>query len=467
MPDTSPRLDLPYLQASQAQKHVTHNEALRRLDALVQLSLVDIAAQTPPGTPQDGETYGLGAVPTGAWAGQAGMLALWDGQAWEFIAPAEGWRAWDQAGGQLHIFTAAAWAPVEPDFQNLDGIGIQTSWDTTNRLALASDAALFSHAGAGHQLKVNKAATGDTASLLFQSDWAGHAEMGLAGSNAFSLKVSDDGSTWIEALKLDPAAGHIDLAPDGTIRAQLSGTALQLDVPLTGSAVQANALDTTAGRVALNDAFGLGATGAAVPNDNLDNIAATGNYQITNAVIAASTLPSQGGDAGSNLWHFQYDNANASQMLVSHPNARCAVRIQDGGVWDDWQEIYAQHTAVGTVTQSNGAPTGALIERGSNANGEYVRYADGTQICWTTGGPYIDVNTAAGAVFKSSVIGSWIFPASFLSVATITITASAQSDDRWVNAFAFNTASAVVNHFGYAQSSNLVGTRLMAVGRWF
>ena len=37
---------------------------------------------------------------------------------------------------------------------------------------------------------------------------------------------------------------------------------------------------------------------------------------------------------------------------------------------------------VGTVSQSGGVPTGAVVERGSNANGEYVRFADGTQICW-------------------------------------------------------------------------------------
>ena len=44
----------------------------------------------------------------------------------------------------------------------------------------------------------------------------------------------------------------------------------------------------------------------------------------------------------------------------------------------------ASHLLLGTVSQSGGVPTGAIIERGSNVNGEYVRFADGTQICTTT-----------------------------------------------------------------------------------
>ena len=94
MTDTTAILGLPYLLPSQAQKHVTHNEALRQLDALVQLSAAEIGADTPPADPAEGDLYILGAAPTGSWAGQAGALALWEGSAWAFIAPREGWRAW-------------------------------------------------------------------------------------------------------------------------------------------------------------------------------------------------------------------------------------------------------------------------------------------------------------------------------------------------------------------------------------
>ena len=51
MPDTSPNLALPYLLPAQAQKHVTHNEALQRLDAVTQLVVEAFGATTPPGSP--------------------------------------------------------------------------------------------------------------------------------------------------------------------------------------------------------------------------------------------------------------------------------------------------------------------------------------------------------------------------------------------------------------------------------
>ena len=55
MSDTSTHLGLPYLLAAQAQKHVTHNEALRLLDAMVQLSVLDRTRTTPPASPVDGD----------------------------------------------------------------------------------------------------------------------------------------------------------------------------------------------------------------------------------------------------------------------------------------------------------------------------------------------------------------------------------------------------------------------------
>lgn len=66
---------LPYILAAQAQKHVTHNEALRTLDALVQLAVVDRDLDTPPAAPDEGARYIVGASPTGEWAGHQGMPA--------------------------------------------------------------------------------------------------------------------------------------------------------------------------------------------------------------------------------------------------------------------------------------------------------------------------------------------------------------------------------------------------------
>jgi hypothetical protein len=70
---------------------------------------------------------------------------------------------------------------------------------------------LFNHAGAGHQHKINKAAAGDTASLLFQTATSGRAEMGTAGDDDFHLKVSADGSTWKEAIVIDRSTGAVSM----------------------------------------------------------------------------------------------------------------------------------------------------------------------------------------------------------------------------------------------------------------
>ena len=77
MSQNSPRLNLPFLQPSQAQKHVTHNEALRRLDLVVQLTVASTDATTPPAVQEQGEIHALGATPSGDWAGHGGELAAW------------------------------------------------------------------------------------------------------------------------------------------------------------------------------------------------------------------------------------------------------------------------------------------------------------------------------------------------------------------------------------------------------
>lgn len=207
MSDISARLSLPYLMPSQAQKHVTHNEALARLDALVQLSVLAFDATQPPASPDIGDIHAIGTGATDAWAGHDGQLGLFTDTGWSFVPPQQGWRAWGVAESELRVYSGGTWLSVMPPLQNLEGIGIGTSWDGTNRLSVASDASLLSHAGGGHQLKVNKADAGDTASLLFQSNWSGRAEMGLTGDEDFRIKVSPDGATFHDAMQVRRADG--------------------------------------------------------------------------------------------------------------------------------------------------------------------------------------------------------------------------------------------------------------------
>lgn len=213
MSELSPNLALPYMLSGQAQKHVTHNEALERLDVLAQLALESFGSVTPPATPAAGEVHGIGAGATGAWAGQDGRIAAFLGGAWVFLDPQTGWCAWGRAETELRVWDGSAWAPVTGDMTNLEGLGIGASWDAVNRLAVAADATLFTHAGSGHQVKVNKAGFADTGSILYQTNWSGRAEMGLAGSDDFSIKVSD-GVDWFEAMRVDHQSGLVSF-PSG------------------------------------------------------------------------------------------------------------------------------------------------------------------------------------------------------------------------------------------------------------
>lgn len=209
--DITPNLALPYILASQAQKHVTHNEAIRALDALVQISVADRDLATPPGSPAEGDRYIVAAGATGAWAGHDGKIAAWQDAAWMLYAPAEGWIAWVADENALLAFDGAAWvtAAAAAALQNVPMLGVNAAADATNRLALAAAASLFNHAGAGHQQKINKATAADTASQLYQSNLSGRAELGLAGDDDFHIKVSPDGSQWFDAVIIDKDTGNI------------------------------------------------------------------------------------------------------------------------------------------------------------------------------------------------------------------------------------------------------------------
>ena len=189
MADTA-RLRLPTIAASQAQKHVTHNEALVALDAVVQLS-VSGATAAPPASPAAGNRWIVGPEPVGAFAGHEGDIAVFRDGVWSFCRPQPGWTAYDRSSGRSLAHDGAAWAEVQPPaaLAALESVGINTLADTENRLALSAPSSLFTHEGAGHRLKVNKADEAETASLLFQSAYEGRAEMGLAGSDDFAVRL--------------------------------------------------------------------------------------------------------------------------------------------------------------------------------------------------------------------------------------------------------------------------------------
>lgn len=100
MSDTTARLGLPLLRAGQAQKEMSHNEALALIDLLMQPQIVAIGVNAPPTAPLAGQCWIVGTSPTGVWTGRAGQLAGWTEGGWRFVTPGEGMAFWlsEQAG---------------------------------------------------------------------------------------------------------------------------------------------------------------------------------------------------------------------------------------------------------------------------------------------------------------------------------------------------------------------------------
>ncbi|MGB6230500.1 MAG: DUF2793 domain-containing protein, partial [Litorimonas sp.] len=137
--------------------------------------------------------------------------------AWVFHAPSEGWRAWDETAGALLVFRGGAWTALpnaDGSSDRVDRLGINGAADDTNRLAVASDATLLSHDGSDHRVLVNRASDADTASLIFQTDYAAEAEIGLSGASGLSVKV-ETAQGWVEAMNVDPGTARVSLPGSG------------------------------------------------------------------------------------------------------------------------------------------------------------------------------------------------------------------------------------------------------------
>lgn len=111
--ETSARLVLPLIAAGQAQKELSHNEALALLDLAVQPVVVAVGTNTPPTAPAPGDCWIVGMAPTGAWTGRAGALAGWTAGGWRFVAARDGMTAWSVADGATARFSTAGWVVGE------------------------------------------------------------------------------------------------------------------------------------------------------------------------------------------------------------------------------------------------------------------------------------------------------------------------------------------------------------------
>jgi hypothetical protein len=226
----SANLALPLLAAAQAQKHVTHNEAITMLDALAQIAVKARGWTDAPADPAPGDRYIVGSDAAGAFVGQEDAVAWFDAGGWRFLAPQAGWLVFAEDVGSFVVFDGAAWRAME-DFISFPSefatLGIGTTPDAHNLLAAKLNSALFAaltdgEGGSGDlRMVLNKETAANVLSFLFQAGWSARAEFGLLGNDDFGLKVSQDGSAWHDALFVDRNDGSVSF-PKGAQRAEIA-----------------------------------------------------------------------------------------------------------------------------------------------------------------------------------------------------------------------------------------------------
>lgn len=218
-------LGLPLVQPSQAQKHVTVNEAFTRLDALTQMTLSSRSQVVPPGAPGEGAAYAVPAGATDLWSGQDGQVAIFANGGWVFLAPRIGWRAWVEDEGVSATFDGADWvvgaASISPNGAGFGmrvieidhGIGAGATSDTVP--VIPAQSVVFGVTG------------------LVLADITGTAtswRLGISGvsDNRYGSGLGLGTGSWLRGITSEPLAYYADTAltltgeggdfADGTVR---------------------------------------------------------------------------------------------------------------------------------------------------------------------------------------------------------------------------------------------------------
>lgn len=209
-----------------------------------------------------------------------------------------------------------------------------------------------------------------------------------------------------------PATSVLALSVNGTERLRLTTAGAQLTGLLTGTAVTQSTSDVTAGRLLKVGDYGLGPAITLTSGVDLNALTASGFYYNPSAGnTPGNNYPAS--SAGS-LVNIRRTDANWVQEFTSYSGNSLAtqvirfIRSYGGAGWSPWVEVVHQGRIIGTVSQTAGVATGAVIQRGSNALGEFVRFADGTQICTravrVTGSYNVVVSATTPATFLAGTM---------------------------------------------------------------
>lgn len=311
----------------------------------------------------------------------------------------------------------------------------------------------------------------------------------IASASVLSILPAYQGSTVTAgSYGIAPMQGYVKDAADslrqlvnqwGTTLASLGSVSTESVVPVakggTGGTTQADAraglgltltsssTDSTAGRVTKVGDYGWGSEQVG-PDERSVDVKTSRAFRMHQD----ATGPNLGTLVGINL---QRDPSRAAQVVLADAtNSLYWMTRNASGVDQPWRRSLSNADLSGTVTQVSGAPTGAIIERGTNGNGSYTKFADGTMICWRRDEHQANMNVAAGALFTGSSIPTLPMPAAFVSTPTVTVYVEGGAVPIMVAGQALSTNSLFAQCVPFTvNQQGLVSMQVMriAVGRWF
>jgi hypothetical protein len=308
----------------------------------------------------------------------------------------------------------------------------------------------------------------------------------MPGRLVFSTTPSGSDSP-VERMRID-SAGNVGI---GTTT---PSSALTVDGTITGTAIKP-VNDTLFPDLGLLVPVGMDTSliykGRILSGDDLNTIYEPGIYRINSSSDASGIANTPAQAAGAVLEVISPDSirSRGARSLIIQ---RYTQRSGSGRTWtrtslsttvesfSEWRERYSQGNIIGTVSQSSGVPTGAIIEQGSNANGEFVKFADGTMTCRFTiamgsitafgTGTFIDPYRTAAVTAP--------FPADFIALGDASVAVNGHSINestasrRWATV---SVRSRVTNEIRDVQvirigDNNHASTTIVQVvvsGRWY
>lgn len=377
---------------------------MRIISALLQARVKSVLAAVPGSGMVNGDMHILTAAPN------ANAIAIRDNGAWVYITPQTGYRVYDEETTLTFFFNGSAWFP-----ENADLSASSSSPSIILRKRGSASGALAPNEAFGtlgsYQFTGWTGSTWRLGAQIFaqtQQLWSG-----VANGTAIVFQVIANGATTLAD------------------RMRLTAASLWVDVPIVGVAAQRLPIFCTAGGTANAITLGYG----------MPSLVA--GQQVRFRAVASNT--------GATTINLDGLGAIACRTVTG-------VALPSGYI----------RTGVDTIATYDGTfwVVDRAVERGSNANGSWIRHADGRQECWHIG--FGDTTTdAVGGIFRSAAEASWTFPVAFSLTDDIVVSVSARNAGRFAHARPGNTLTALIRQYSGVTSTTVVDVNVRAVGNWY